>query len=66
MKPSRNTATVRAAQADVILVSSMTTPLDQGQVRPKFIACRETLKNLTSPQVALADVTTPFAELLKQ
>ena len=53
-------------QADVILISSMTMALNQGKVTPKFLAYRDALKNLTSPQVALADVTTPFVELLKQ
>jgi acyl-CoA thioesterase I len=55
-----------APEADVILVSSMTMAPEQGKVAPKFIAYRDGLKNLASPQVALADVTTPFIELLNQ
>jgi hypothetical protein len=55
-----------APQAEVILVSPMTKAPENGKVDAKFFAYREALKNLTSPQVALADVTTPFAELLKQ
>ncbi len=55
-----------APQVDVVLVSPMTQAPAQGKVAPKFFAYRDALQNLTSPHVALADVTTPFAELLKQ
>jgi acyl-CoA thioesterase-1 len=55
-----------APQADVILVSPMTQAPAQGKIGAKFIAYRDALKNLTTAQVALADVTTPFTELLNR
>lgn len=55
-----------APQADVIVVSPMTQAPAQGKVAPKFFAYRDALQNLTSPQVALADVTSPFTELLNR
>ncbi|MCX6937270.1 MAG: SGNH/GDSL hydrolase family protein [Verrucomicrobia bacterium] len=55
-----------APEADVVLVSPMTQAPAQGKVAPKYFDYRDALQNLTSPKVALADVTTPFAELLKR
>ena len=55
-----------APQTDVILVSPMTQAPAQGKIAPKFFAYRDALLNLTSPQVALADVTTPFTQLLNR
>jgi peptidoglycan/xylan/chitin deacetylase (PgdA/CDA1 family) len=52
--------------ADIILVSLMTQALQQGKVPEKFFAYRDALKNLVTTNVALADVTTPFTELLKR
>ncbi len=50
--------------AEIILVAPMTgNPLAFPAVR--FIGYREALRNLTSPKISLADVTTPWLELLK-
>jgi len=61
-------AAVQAAapNADIVLVSPMTQAPSQGKVADKFFAYRDALRSLVGANVAFADVTTPFAELLKK
>ena len=55
-----------APDADIILVASMTQAPNKGKVADKFFAYRDALRRLETPNVAVADVATPFAELLKR
>lgn len=53
-------------EADVVLIACMTQAPYQGKVADKFFAYRDALRKLEADNVAVADVTTPFAELLKR
>jgi len=56
---------VAVPDADIILVSSMTKAPHNGKVADNFFTYRDALQKLEKENVAAADVTTPFAELLK-
>jgi len=65
---SKLLSAVKAAvpEADIILVSPMTKAPNDGKIPEKFFSYRDALKNLVTINVSMADVTTPFTELLKE
>ena len=65
MRQLRDAVQAATPQADIVLVACMTA---NPRVHPteRYGGYRDALRNLELPNVALADVTTPWMELLKQ
>jgi lysophospholipase L1-like esterase len=65
MRKLRDAVQAKCPEADIVLVAPMT-----GNPRSfpaeRFIGYRDALRNLTRPNVTLADVTSPWLELLKR
>jgi lysophospholipase L1-like esterase len=65
MRKLRDAVQAACPEADIVLVAPMTgNPC--GFPPERFTGYREALRNLTTPNVALADVTSPWLELLKR
>ena len=65
MRKLRDAVQAACPEADIVLVAPMTgNPC--GFPPERFTGYRDALRNLTAPNVALADVTSPWLELLKR
>ena len=65
MRRLRDAVQAACPEADIVMVAPMTdNPC--GFPPERFTGYREVLRNLTGPNVALADVTSPWLELLKR
>ncbi|MCX6872597.1 MAG: SGNH/GDSL hydrolase family protein [Verrucomicrobia bacterium] len=65
MRKLRDAVQAACPEADIVLVAPMTgNPC--GFPPERFTGYRDALRNLTGPNVALADVTSPWLELLKR
>jgi acyl-CoA thioesterase-1 len=64
MRKLRDAVQTACPEADIVLVAPMTGN-PRGFPAERFSGYRDALRNLTTPNVALADVTSPWLELLK-
>jgi len=64
MRKLLGAVTAACPQADVVLVSSMTSN-PRGRPATHFTGYRDVLREMQTPAVALADLTSPWLELLK-